>query len=80
LYQFEAKRAWEDKDIVEKLLTQDPRVEYFGGRCIKTDLTDPENFDLSLFKEQCRPDLANAVVEDCVDAHVNCIWQSKIER
>lgn len=45
--------AWKSKEKVEETIQKDPYVDYFGGRCIKTDLSKYPEIDLAPYKKQC---------------------------
>lgn len=53
--------AWESKEKVEKTIQQRPYIDYFGGRCIKTDLSKYPEMDLASYKKQC--DIAMSFAE-----------------
>jgi hypothetical protein len=45
--------AWQDKEAIEKNLQRNSYIDYFGGRCIKTDMSKYPELDLSSYKKQC---------------------------
>ena len=50
--------AWSDKEKIEKDITKRPYVDYFGGRCIKTDISTYPEIDLNKYKTQCEIDMS----------------------
>lgn len=53
--------AWRSKEKVEETIQRNPRIDYFGGRCIKTDMSQYPKLDLSSYKQRC--EIAMSFVE-----------------
>jgi len=60
------KRAWVNSKKLEQELQQNPMVDYYGGRCIKTDVSQ-RPLDLSSYTEYCVPSMTpEEVIEKCI--------------
>lgn len=53
LLQQQETAAWKDRAQVEASLEDAPRIDYFGGRCIKTDFSAFPDLDLKKYTGQC---------------------------
>jgi hypothetical protein len=53
LLEKQEKAAWKSTELVEKMLKMDPYVDYYGGRCIKTDFSNFPKIDLTRYFASC---------------------------
>lgn len=61
--------AWNSKTNVEKTIKKHPYIDYFGGRCIKTDMSKFPQVDLESYKQRCSIDKSYMeIFEKCIKA------------
>ncbi len=63
----QAAAAWKSQKEVEKLLKEHPYVDYFGGKCIKTDMSKFPLLDLTSYRKQCNIQMpAEQILNQCL--------------
>lgn len=58
--------AWQNRGKIEQLLKEKPFVDYYGGRCIKTNFSEFPEMNLSDYKHGCNIPLSyNEIFQSC---------------
>lgn len=59
--------AWASKEKIEATIQKRPDIDYFGGRCIKTDMSQYPKIDLTSYKKNCEISMSFAeIFEKCL--------------
>jgi hypothetical protein len=59
--------AWQSKEKVEQIIQKKPYVNYFVGRCIKTDMEKYPEIDLASYKTDCKIAMSfSEIFEKCL--------------
>lgn len=67
LRQEQESAAWQNPAAVEEAMKRNPNVDYIGGRCVKTDLSQFPIIDLDSYKKQCEIDMSvEEIVKKCL--------------
>jgi hypothetical protein len=46
--------SWESREKVEAFIRENPQIGFFGGRCIRVDMSTFPELDLSSYKNDCK--------------------------
>lgn len=68
LRQKQEASAWQDRDAIEQAMRKRPYIDYFGGRCIKTDMSKFPELDLASYQQQCGIEMTSKeIIEQCLN-------------